>query len=193
MGNLVVGNYDVRLPTGKAFIYNIESNTYESLTYPGAIIMTAYGVWWNGETRYTIAGGYSLVRESGLDVAYVVDYDSSTNIKTHWASFVYHNAESTSAIVTHFEGITSDGHGGYNFAVDSYAPSFGTANNEVASFVNIPRNSDGSFGSATWVDVNYPSAVITSANTVYSNNVLGVYMLNIGESVLPYLATVGPY
>ncbi len=190
MGNLVVGNYDIHLPTGKAFIYDIESNSYEILTYPGAMSMTAYGIWWNGGTSYTIVGGYSLVNEGGLDMGYIVDYDSSTHTTSNWKSFIYHNIASSTGIITHFEGITAATTNGYNVAADSFSLNFGTSNNEVASFVNIPRNSDGTFGDAIWVDVSYPSAITTSANTVYLNNILGVYLLNLGSVVVPYLATV---
>ena len=56
MGGLVVGNYDTRLATGKAFIYDITKNTYTNLTKPGAVSITAYGIWYNGGSSYTIAG-----------------------------------------------------------------------------------------------------------------------------------------
>ena len=46
-----------------------------------------------------------------------------------------------------------------------------------ASFVSVNRNSDGSFGEADWVDIDFPDSSVTSANTVYRNNILGIYVV----------------
>ena len=46
-----------------------------------------------------------------------------------------------------------------------------------ASFVSVSRNSDGSFGEADWVDIDFPDSSVTSANTVYRNNILGIYVV----------------
>jgi hypothetical protein len=39
------------------------------------------------------------------------------------------------------------------------------------------------FGDANWTPIAYPKADLTSGNTVFENNVLGVYTVN-GSSVL---------
>ena len=57
MGGLVVGNFDTNLATGRAFVYDIDNNSWVELVKPGAVSITAYGIWYNGGTQYTIAGG----------------------------------------------------------------------------------------------------------------------------------------
>lgn len=182
MGGLVVGNYDTDLATGKAFIYNIEDDSYFELKKSGAVSTTAYGIWHNGGTNYTIAGGYSDVNEGGIDIAYLADYDSATQATSNWTAFTYNNQAS---VVTHFEGITTDTNGGYNLVAD--ALSDGTI---VASFVNVPRTSTNTFGAASWTPYAYPGAALTSANTVYLNYALGIYELTSGGAANGYVVTL---
>jgi hypothetical protein len=85
--------------------------------------------------------------------------------------------------VTHFEGITTDDAGGYYLATDWSSSS---AAPEGAALVQIKRNANGTFATPTWTMLAYPGATVTSANTVYRKNVLGVF----GSPVTPYLATV---
>jgi hypothetical protein len=62
MGDLVVGNYDTRLSTAHAFIYDMTTDQWTNLNPAGSLSITAYGIWQNGDstsTSYTIAGGYS--------------------------------------------------------------------------------------------------------------------------------------
>lgn len=187
MDGLVVGNYDTNLATGKAFIYNIATKQYFDLTKIGAKSITAYGIWYNGGTSYTIAGGYSDLVQ-GLTNGYLVDWDSVTNTATNWTTFNYLN-EPLNSIISHFEGITSDGSGGYNLVSDVGSATTITNGTGVA-FVNVPRNSNGTFGTASWTNIAYPNASFMSGNTVYQKNVLGVYKLNGGTSVYSYLATI---
>lgn len=182
MGGLVVGNYDTDLLTGKAFIYNIAEDSYVEIVKSGAVSMTAYGIWHNEGTEYTIAGGYSDVNNDGLDIAYLVDYDSSTETFSNMTSFTYNNQ---STVVTHFEGITTDTLGGYNLVADSL---IGT--DIVASFVNVPRTSSGTFGTATWTPYDYPDSTLTSANTVYLNYALGIYQLDGSDAANGYVTTI---
>lgn len=168
MGGYVVGNYDTDLVTGKAFIYDITNATFFELTKTGAVSITAYGIWWNGGTSYTIAGGFSNTDDGGISTAYVVDWDSSTHATSNWATYTYKNQ---SSVITHFEGITTDGNGGYNLVADWVKVGVG----QGAAFVNIGRTSSGGFGDAAWTDYAYPGATVTSGNTVLSNYVLGIY------------------
>ncbi len=185
MGGFVVGNYDTDLVTGKAFIYDIANNSYLELTKPGAVSITAYGIWHNGGTRYTIAGGYSDTNEGGVSIAYLVDWDSSSQATSNWTSYTYKNQTS---VITHFEGITTDTHGGYNLVADWVS----TTQSSGAAFVNIPRTKLNTFGSATWTDIAYPGATLTSGNTVYLNDALGIYRVGSDVSngyvaMIPYL------
>lgn len=184
MGGLVVGNFDTNIETGRAFIYNISADKYVELTKPNAVSITAYGIWFNQGTSYTIAGGYSdkLSDESGISIAYLVDWNSATNTASNWESFNFNNQPE---ILTHFEGITSDGNGGYNLAVD-YIDATGIH----AGIGHVGRNPDGSFTKATWATVQYPGSVVTSSNTVYENYIMGVYTLSNTTAINAYTAAV---
>ncbi len=190
MGDLVVGNYNVNgNPAGKAFVYNIKTKTYFTLSKQGAVSITAYGIWYNGGTSYTIAGGYSNLDIQGLDIGYVADFDSSTNAITNWTSYSYNNLPIDS-VVSHFEGITSDGKGGYNLAADVDAIGSLVSGNQPA-FVNISRLGTGFSSVAKWTDIFYPGAKLASANTVFENNLLGVYSNTSGlDQVNSFVATV---
>ncbi len=186
MGGLVVGAYDTSATNGKAFIYDINIESYESIVI-GKISTTAYGIWWNGGESYTIAGGYSDVNESGIDIGYLVDYNKSTHQFTNLESYVYNDLSPSQVSVTHFEGITTDNKGGYNLAADwQYAES----SSVTPSFVNVSRKPGGGFGTATWINFFYPGSSVTSANTVYLNNVLGLFTQSGVSGDFGYVATI---
>jgi hypothetical protein len=126
MGNLAVGNADgpkqvgdKSLPIGPgiAYIYDIPSATLVAkIVYPGSKSNTAYGIWHNGGTSYTICGGYSPAPANNLENqklpltqgrGYLVDYDSATRQFSNWTSFDYPNGPEGVNFVTHFEGISS--------------------------------------------------------------------------------------
>lgn len=188
MGGMVVGNYDTRLLTGQAFIYNIATDTYYQLKRPdGSASLTAYGIWYNGGTSYTIAGGYSDVNAGGMNTGFIADWDSTKpEVMTNFTSLSYNNLPE-STIGTHFEGITGDGHGGYNLAADwNYYGSKTTP-----TFAHIARNPDGSFAQATWIPFNYfPGSSWTSANTIYKNYILGLYQSGTPTMDYGYVATI---
>ena len=123
MGGLAVGNADgpednAPIGTGHAFIYNIATAAMTNIVYPGSTTSTAYGIWYNGGTSYTIAGGYSKPGEpaSGLSHGYMVDYDLVTGQFTHWTTFDYPSGVLGQNFVTHFEGISSDEKGVYTLS-----------------------------------------------------------------------------
>lgn len=73
MGGLVVGNFDTNLLTGRAFIYNVNYAStnpagYTELIKPNALSITAYGIWFNQGTNYTIAGVILMKVESRLRI-----------------------------------------------------------------------------------------------------------------------------
>jgi hypothetical protein len=179
MGNIAVGNFDTELDSGKAFIYDFNTTpAYHELIKPNALSITAYGIWWNGGSSYTIAGGFSDT--SHVDVGYLVDWDSLSNTASNWHEYYYKNQPLTS-IGAHFEGITSDGNGGYNAPSDWASVDHLSAG---AAFVHIDTQYN-----ATWTDIVYPGADITSANTSYLNSIIGVYQ-NPNDSVTyGYVAT----
>ena len=182
MGGIVVGNYNTVKEKGKAFIYDINTDTYYSLEpTPGNTgTMTAYGIWYNGGTSYTIAGGYSDATAGGTNIGFITDWDSVSHTVSNFTTLNYNNLPANQ-VGTHFEGITGDGSGGYNLAADWEYLGQKTS----PAFANIKRNSDGSFATPTWVGYNYfPGSSWTSANTVYENYILGLYQA--GDPVVDY-------
>ena len=201
MNNIVVGGFqrvgvtayicDITTPATPAC--NDMTAAFASLpTLPAST--SAYGVWWNGGTSYTIVGGYSSavnsdlsnISTTGAAKGYIVDYDSSSKTWSHFTSYNYNNA--TSGILgTHFEGITIDPtKGGYNLAGEGLFSS-GTLNRGLA---HVSRSSDGGFtASPSWVSVSYPNATTTTSDTVYQNNILGIYFPG-AQPINGYLATI---
>lgn len=192
MNGVVVGNFAKADAFGHAFIMLMGATPDNPATYSyyeipqtlvnGALSMTAYGIWYNADRQnYTIVGGYSKVDTKGLSTGFIVDWDGTANGFSNFTS-VYYNNDQFSSLITHFEGITTDDAGGYYLATD-----WGTSSDpEGAALVQVKRNADGSFATPTWTMLAYPGATVTSANTVYRKNVLGVF----GTPVTPYLATV---
>ncbi len=200
MGGLAVGNYDsansqgAPIGAGNAYVYNVAQQTFTAISYPGSKSNTAYGIWYNGGTSYTIAGGWSpsvvnnaLNQNQPIGQAYLVDYDSATGKFTNWTSFSYPHGTN---FVTHFEGISSVEKGVYTLSADSVQA--GSTSAAQGSLVSVTRSASGAFGPATWVNLNYTAggtaaAGITSSNSVYGNQVVGVV---IGPSTFPFQATV---
>lgn len=177
MGNFVVGNYDLQgVPaSANAFLYNISGNSWTLLDIGGTSNLTsAYGIWQNGETSYTIAGGS---QHEGANKAFLVNYSSVSGLFTDLKFFEFEGA----AGVTHFEGITG-APGGYNLV--------GTTD-DGGAFAYIPRNLDGTFGDATWTPVSYPgNSGLSTGDTVFENIAMGVYTTEGVEGVQSYTATV---
>lgn len=177
-GNLVVGNYEIEL-FGKAFIYDIESEQYYEVVKPGAKSITAYGIWHNGDQSYTICGGFSdLGFDAGVGMAYLVDWDNHTHKLSNWREYQYQQGKKQ-AIVTHFDGITSDGNGGYNLTGDAVVlrqgpiAFFYTVNDEVEYVWAEDSQTDSQ--SESWERIQYPGSVSTSGNSVSKKIVIGVY------------------
>jgi hypothetical protein len=203
MGDLAVGNADSPTPRGAplgpgiAYIYDVKTGKFiKRIQYPGSKSNTAYGIWYNGGTSYTICGGYSPLPTNNLEHperplaqgrAFLVDYDSKTGAFTNWTTFRYRNQKNSRSFITHFEGISSTEPGVYTMNADSVKR--GSNGPLQGSWVSVRRNPDGSFSKAQWVDLNYPGARvgITSSNSVYGNNVVG---LVIGSDPVAYQAVV---
>lgn len=166
-GNQLVGNYDTRLATGNAFIYNIDTGTYTTNNVPGAISTTAYGIYGD-----KIAGGYGELKVDGvLHAAHGYIYDQTTGTYTTY--------DHPGAVATHFEGITGAGRSGeYNLVAN-----WVTADGQVHPAV---MHVD-ALGIATWYEIDIPGAVVSS-NSAYGDNVVGIYVDSSG--INGYLATI---
>ena len=141
-------------------------------TLAGSISNTAYGIWQNSATSFTICGGTTNVATNNLDdqnrpigQAYLVDYDTVTKQFTNWKTFEYPNGVVGQTFVTHFEGITgAGGAGNYNVIGDYFDLKNKTL--EYGFFLPV-RN--WTAGTATVIGP-------VSANSVYGSTVIGVYI-----------------
>lgn len=201
MGGLAVGNYDsptangAPLGPGKAYIYNLATGKFvTNIVFPGSLSDTAYGIWYNGGTSYTICGGYSPVSVNNMadqtrpiGLAYLVDYNSATGRFSHWTSFAYPNGLIGADFETHFESISSVKNGVYTLSADSLQT--GSGDPTQGSVVTVRRNRNGTFGAAAWTNLNYPGSTgVTSSNSIYGNQVVGVVISSAGT--FSYQATV---
>ena len=191
MGDLAVGNGgDGPDQTDNAFIYSVsQDKIVANILYPGSTGSSAYGIWYNGGTSYTICGGYNDLPQVGKASfgAYLVDYDSATGLFTHWTSFSDPNAPIGQNLATHFQGISSTEAGVYTLGANSVQPGSGTV--LVASLASVRRNPDGSFGPAVWTNLSDPNlqAPLT-ADAVEGNQVVGIGLTTSG--IVSYQATV---
>jgi hypothetical protein len=112
MGGLAVGNFDTNLLIGRAFVYDIAANHWKELIKP-SLSITAYGIWYNGGTSYTIAGGYSDGDPNQIDHGYLANWDSVTQQASDWTTYDFDNGPHTHVEVSHFDGITTDNQGGF--------------------------------------------------------------------------------
>lgn len=194
MGGVAVGNYDGPTPqgapvgVGRAFVYNLASSEFTAeIAYPGAISTTAYGVWYNGGTGYTITGGYTMPTpadpRASVAAGFLVDYDSATGAFTNWKSLTGPVADGALNVATHFEGISSVQGGVYTLA-GSTESTAGT----VGSFVTVRRNPDSSFDDGVWQNVDYPAAGTSLPTSVYGDQLTGLFLSSSGA--LPYQASV---
>lgn len=188
MGGLIVGNYISLATAGNAFIYDVETESYQRVSYPGSRYTSLYGIWSNGGESYTVAGGYGNgspdIKENAPGTyAFVADYNRVTKTFSNWTSYTYNNQPSA---VAHFEGITSDGNGGYNLAGSGLANG-----NLYVSLINVKRNSNGTFNpTSVWTNVWYPGSSVTTSDTVYQNYLLGVYQESGVSGQFGYVATI---
>jgi uncharacterized protein with beta-barrel porin domain len=160
-GNQIVGNYDTSLTTGNAFLYDIPTGTFTTNNKPGAVSTTAYGVYGN-----RIAGGAADPLERG----YIYNQDTAT--------FTSYNAPA--AVATHFEGITGAGRANtFNLVADSL---------DVLGHTHAWAVHVNALGIATWTEIAVPGATLTSANSIYQDKLIGVYVT--GGVTRAYLVTV---
>jgi parallel beta-helix repeat protein len=197
MGDLVVGNYDLNLGhgvSGNAFIYNMTTRQWTLLQLGGSLSSqtTLYGIWQNGgpgSPNYTLAGGSSAHGSSprGNQRAFLMNYNERTGRFGKPRFYTYGNAP---ALVTHFDGITAVP-GGFNLVAVSSA--------QASSMAFVPATGGDwpRFGTATWYPIDVAASSLCSAgcnivtgNTVYQNQVMGLYVQQSDGKARTYLATV---
>jgi trimeric autotransporter adhesin len=193
MGDLVVGNAgDVAPDTDNAFIYSVsQGQVVNNIVYPGSqtTSTSAYGIWYNGGTSYTIAGGYTTLLSPGKTAseAYLVDYDSATGQFSNWTSFAGPEGLVGSSYATHFQGISSPEPGVYTLSAN--VTEAGSSTVLEATLATVQRNPDGSFGTASWINMQYPgSSGLCTADSVAGNQIVGIAY--VGSEIISYQATV---
>jgi hypothetical protein len=203
-GGLAAGGYD-SFPTRpgiNAFIYNptaSDANKQINIRLPGSddtLSKTAYGIWHNQGSSYTIAGGVGLQYDStrkqnigatneSIGAAYLIDYDSITGLFSNYKKFVYPSTSGAKAIESHFEGIWSNNNGLYKLPA-TISPGF-NGSFAAAATATITRNANGGFSDATWevLPLNYPSTgavpVFTTNDSLFDKASVGAYTLNTGS------------
>ena len=201
MGELVVGNYQV---TGmgendfNAFVCHVtqdgKPDWYEQLILISPQngqplqLVTAYGIWKNDDVNrpYTIAGGYKPNNKPGeVDVAYLVDYNpSSRGARLTPTPITYGTPPQP---ILHFEGITKYSSNCYSLAA--------MGQDGGAAFAIVKRDpANGSFiPKADWQPVQYSTSSgtpsgDTTANTVLTDNLYGIFKATNGTSIQSYVA-----
>ena len=196
MGDLVVGDYDLNLGgahravSANAFIYNIRTHRWTLLKLGGSTAngTTLYGIWQNGGERspnYTVAGGTSVRQHPKvLQRAFLMNYNERTGTFGARRYFSYRNKPT---LLTHFEGITAVP-GGFNVVAQT------ADDQEGMGFIAV--NHHGAFGPARWFAVGVRTSSLcaggcstVTGNTVYRNQVMGIYIPNATKIPNSYLET----
>lgn len=182
--NLIVGNFLVQGDiTAHAFIYNTITNHYFEITREGATSISAYGIWYNGDDNYTICGGFSTVNNGDdnfkrIETAYLVDYNSCSRSLSNWRDYNY-NKNGVVSIITHFEGITTDNHGGYNLVGQTVL----IDESEIIFYAHVDKHNN-----ITYESVYFPGSTSTTGNSIYKKNLIGVYTTENSSSINGYIS-----
>jgi hypothetical protein len=181
MGDLIVGNYDLKDRPGSAnaYIYELSPSPWQRVALEGLELVTFYGIWQNGKgsTSYTICGGAKDAL--GINQGLLVDYDLETRAFSNQR--LYRNPDNA-LVITHFEGITLAPNGAYHLAAMS---------DTAALLATVRRLSDGSFGEAIWSAPFTWEGDTTTGNTVYRDVLMGVFQED-GSPIQSYAVTPGP-
>jgi hypothetical protein len=199
MGDLVVGNYDLNPrgtgPTGNAFIYNMSTHQWTLLQLGGSLSSetTLYGIWQDGgpgSPNYTLAGGSSAHDSSlGTQRAFLMNYNERTG---HFGPPRFYSYGNAPALNTHFDGITAVP-GGFNLVAIS------SAQQSSMAFVPTTGGSSPVFGEATWYPVDVAGSPLCSGlkgcsmvtgNTVFQNQIMGLFVRQSDGKPRTYLATI---
>lgn len=190
MGDVAVGNDgDIPAQTDHAFVYSISQNTFTDIVYPGSTSTSAYGVWFNGGTSYTICGGYSSVMSDGTSLAagYLVNYNESTGQFTNWTSYNEPSGQAGQSLVAHFQGISSTQAGVYTLSANATDP--GSSSVVTGAVATVRLNPDGTFGPAVWTNLSDPKIDSPlTGDSIVGNQVVGI--TSSGSGILAYQATI---
>lgn len=183
-----------------AYIYDIDDTSFTQITNPALSIyqtITAYGIYYNGGTSYTIVGGLSADSKPIIDIyhnnlpvaygrAFIIDYDSTTKV---FSNFTILDISSDNDIFTHTQGISYDSVNDiYLLSMDIVKISTSIA---TGFFVKVVRNSgvDNGFSIVNNGITNIGTGF--TANSVANNVVVGIVKpLDTALDVFPYQTTI---
>jgi hypothetical protein len=198
-GGLAVGNTDLGGLDERTGYFSLKSTPFVlrladgqqvAIRFPGndaddsdLVTHTAYGIWYDGEGQYTIAGGSGVVLESGNGLAagagYLIDYDSITGSFSNYTEFDYQNRDRTD-LITHFEGIYRDSSGVYWLPATSVGLD-ASGEISIASVVKVERGLSGDFlARAQWQQFEVRDSatdvksVLSTGNSLFGNVVVGL-------------------
>src|SRR4029078_9434630 len=116
------------------------------------------------DDSYTICGSYSnMVNHLGPTAGYLVDWNQKTKKLSRWRTYAYNN-DLVNGVATYFNGITSDGDGGYYLTGNWNEQYYGTGSGFFAH-VRGKR--------VKWSQIAFPDQMPTSGNSVYKKVVIG--------------------
>lgn len=181
-GDLAVGNWDMagnKNPEGHAFIFNPDNGRQIAIKYPKnqrSYTHTAYGIWWNGGNKYTIAGGASRNKgwKSGrigepIGDGTLIDYNSKTGRFSNFTRFSFPARANGKAPITHFEGIWSNGNGKYRMPATAT-----TKNGAKGAVATVKRTSNG-WSAPKWRTIAIEgSELLTTNNSIYKKASVGI-------------------
>ncbi len=184
-GGLAAGNYgSPNSLLGNAFVYDPVTRTQTDLKFPTQEkSYSVYGIWHNEGNSYTVAGGVSgglIDKKSGQPVTlgYLMDYDRSTGLTSNFQTFQYKpvgaakNYFKHDAIITHFEGIWSDGKGLYKLPATVTSITGGLS---IALVAQVVRRPNGKFStSASWRQISLPGNVFMTNDSIFGDTSIGI-------------------
>ena len=169
-----------------SYIYDINdlNNIKTLIKYPDALTTTTYGIWYNGNNNYTIVGGYSInaisidkiYTNKGINPigsAFIVDYNSVSNLFFNWTSISFGDN-----LLTHFQGISRSQNGTYSISADVLDLQVSPL--PIGYFLRIDRNLNNSFlyNLSNAVKIVYDATGFASSNSVADNKIVGLYIGN---------------
>lgn len=184
-GGLAVGNYNsINGPMGNAFVFDPVTGKQTNLVFPDTEkSYSVYGIWHNGGTSYTVAGGVSgglIDKKSGQPVTlgYLMDYDRALGQSSNYQAYQYKPVGAAKryfnhdGVITHFEGIWSNGRGLYKLPAS--VTSF-TGGLSAAYVAQVVRRSNGKFStSANWKRITLPGSTFMTNDSLFGDSSIGI-------------------
>ena len=207
-GDLAVGGYDLFDASTdsetaiQAFLYNPATGRCSDIPYPGNYkTTTAYGLWHNTSSSYTIAGGAALdpsLDADGIGVATLIDYDSVTGQYSNFRTYSYDNInalnellldkgvistelEKNGSIETHFEGIYFNGKDEYTLPATISAEDGSIG---IGAIAKVKRLKEGGFSDAEWSLFDIPGSIMSTNNSVFEDANVGFAIYPTAEGVV---------